>query len=118
MPAPDAQSWARPIYEAVKSGILRALSLGGRWQREIDPSMDGYKVVAADVLECSLTSVAANGEAFASEVASVAGVKGLTGSGTDLGLERSALEREYLAAAGTALDLVALRLDVASMLRF
>lgn len=117
MPAPDAKSWARPIYEAAAAGILRALSLGGRWSRQIDPAMNGYKIVGADVLECSLTSVAANGEAFASEVASVAGVKGLTGSGAGLGLERAALERKYLAAAGTALDLVALRLDVASMLR-
>jgi hypothetical protein len=107
MPRPPAGTWSEAIWWAAKQGILKALSIGGKWTRQAAAGFE--RIVAADLLELSLAPIAVNGAAFASEAASVRHVKAVGGRYVDADCD------EFLASASRQLDLAEVRLDVAAM---
>src|SRR3954453_6831676 len=79
LPRPPAGSWSESIWFAVKQGLMRAFSVGGRWVRQ---AANGYnRIVAADLHEISLAPVAINGMGLAEDVQSVQHVKALPNGG-------------------------------------
>jgi HK97 family phage prohead protease len=66
MPRPPDGSFAAEVYNAAKSGLVKAFSLGAKWLRS---HRKGYpEIVGADIYECSLASVGVNGQTLADSV--------------------------------------------------
>jgi HK97 family phage prohead protease len=66
MPRPPDGSFAAEVYNAAKTGLVKAFSLGASWLRS---HRKGYpEIIGADLREISLASCGVNGETLADSV--------------------------------------------------
>jgi HK97 family phage prohead protease len=112
LPRPAAGTWAAGVWEAVKQGLLKAFSVGGRWFRL---PADGYsRIIGADLHEISLAPVAVNGFAHATNVDEVRHVKAMS-DGRFEDAVRAEREREQVASVREKLARVELALDLVEL---
>jgi HK97 family phage prohead protease len=66
MPKPAGDGFAAEVWDAARSGLLKAFSLGASWLRS---TARGFvEIIGADLREISICSIGVNGETYADSV--------------------------------------------------